>query len=955
MIATNRLAGWLTAPVFDDPEKTRIASLLHTILWMILVASVMAGLVLAVLDPPDLLISLAFAGALALVAVGLLRLLAIGHVFTTSVVLCTYLLAQVTAGTATFGGLMAPSYSSMLIVIVISSLVLPRRAARWLSAVIIVVTTLFYLLALQGSPAATPANLTVVWIFTSFNLAVAAVLMDIASSGTSAILQRVQASERRYRDLMEQAADGILIASQDGMIVNANAQACALFGYPLNRFRQQRLDDLSDDGDPLSQQLPALTAQTHYMERRVKRSDGTAFLAEVSAKRLPDDTFQFILRDISQRHEAQMAIQNSERRFRALTEKLSECITLITSEGMVIYCSPTTQEILGYSPDDLIGQMRTDLIHPDDREMVLRQTAMLLQTPGGHYRTTFRFLHKQGYWMWVDVVITNLVDDPAVGAVVLNYRDITERKEMEDTLLELNRMYHTLSESNQALVRATSEESLFRAVCEVIVKVGDYAAAWVETPGNAQPHGLTTQPAHKDDDFAQERSAAQAVCQTGAFQHLQYPASARGIAAFLALPIRAEGRVIGALSICASASRAFSEDDIILLKELAGDIGYGLSSLAAHEQVQQSEEQLRAVFDRLPDAIVLVEGETGIIRQVNSAIASILGYNADELPGKPFTTLFDPSSYDTAHALLERLRSGDSHLETVILPHADGTTRPIEFTGARIRWRGNRTFLVVMRDITERQQLEQERMAAEIMRVETQKEREVLSLKERFLSVVSHEFRTPLSVILSSAEILQIFKDRLTPERHDTHVSRIRQQADFMRRLMDDVLTVSQAQAGQLKFSPAHFALIPFCEGIIEQVQMSSGKEHRVELSLPAHVDDVFMDRRLLQHILLNLLSNAAKYSPAGTRVALDITQDGDRLVFVVSDEGMGIPAADQARLFEAFHRASNAQNVQGTGLGLSIVRSSVEVHNDEISFVSAEGAGTVFTVRLPYLPPEAP
>jgi len=150
-------------------------------------------------------------------------------------------------------------------------------------------------------------------------------------------------------------------------------------------------------------------------------------------------------------------------------------------------------------------------------------------------------------------------------------------------------------------------------------------------------------------------------------------------------------------------------------------------------------------------------------------------------------------------------------------------------------------------------------------------------------------------------------------------------------------------------------ALAPFCQGLVEQIQLTTGQHHRVELRLPDTVDNVYMDSRLLQHILLNLLSNAAKYSPAGTRIALEISRDADQLVFVVSDEGIGIPAADQARLFEAFHRAPNAQGIQGTGLGLSIVKSSVDVHNGQISFVSTERAGSVFTVRLPYLAPAAP
>jgi signal transduction histidine kinase len=237
---------------------------------------------------------------------------------------------------------------------------------------------------------------------------------------------------------------------------------------------------------------------------------------------------------------------------------------------------------------------------------------------------------------------------------------------------------------------------------------------------------------------------------------------------------------------------------------------------------------------------------------------------------------------------------------------------------------------------------------AERLKLELEKEKELIQLKERFISVVSHEFRTPLSVIMSSAELVQTFHERMPLERQLEHLHVILLQAEFMVSLMDDVLTVNKARAGRLEFKPMPLDVIRFCQETLERIQVLDKANHSFVFEHEGDLSNVTLDAKLLQHILVNLLSNAVKYSPDGGEVKLECKREGDEIVLRVSDHGIGIPPEGLAHLFDLFYRATNTGDIGGTGLGLSIAKESVELHGGTIQCESELGVGTTFTVRLP-------
>jgi signal transduction histidine kinase len=253
-------------------------------------------------------------------------------------------------------------------------------------------------------------------------------------------------------------------------------------------------------------------------------------------------------------------------------------------------------------------------------------------------------------------------------------------------------------------------------------------------------------------------------------------------------------------------------------------------------------------------------------------------------------------------------------------------------------------------DITSRRQAEADILAA------LHRERELSELRNSFLSLVSHEFRTPLTTIRSSTELLERYNNRLSDEKKQTHYRRIESAVDRMTHLLDEVLLIGQAEAGKLKFEPQPMDLVPWCRDLVEAMQVvynnqqQSTTQHQYALTFTSSGEctDAQVDEKLLGHILTNLLSNAIKYSSEGGTVQFDLVCTAREAIFCITDSGIGIPAEYLPQLFESFQRASNVGTIQGTGLGLAIVKKAVDLYKGTIAVESEVGVGTTFTVRLP-------
>jgi signal transduction histidine kinase len=240
-----------------------------------------------------------------------------------------------------------------------------------------------------------------------------------------------------------------------------------------------------------------------------------------------------------------------------------------------------------------------------------------------------------------------------------------------------------------------------------------------------------------------------------------------------------------------------------------------------------------------------------------------------------------------------------------------------------------------------------ERAEAEVQRALAQ-EKELSELKSRFVSMVSHEFRTPLGIITSSAEILEAYLDRLSTEERKSNIRDITQATCHMSRMMEEVLLLGRVEAGKMTCRPAPLDLTVFGRRLVDEMASATNNRCSIEFIVSPGLAEAQADEGLLRHIFTNLLNNATKYSPPGSVVTFQIEAQGHLAVFTVRDRGIGISEADARLLFQAFHRGRNVGDTPGTGLGMTIIKRCVELHRGKIAFESKEGEGTTFLIALP-------
>jgi signal transduction histidine kinase len=248
----------------------------------------------------------------------------------------------------------------------------------------------------------------------------------------------------------------------------------------------------------------------------------------------------------------------------------------------------------------------------------------------------------------------------------------------------------------------------------------------------------------------------------------------------------------------------------------------------------------------------------------------------------------------------------------------------------------------LQREIAQRQHLEEE------LRQALATEKELGDLKSNIISVVSHEYRTPLATILSSAELLEHYSQRWSQEKRQRHLRRIQSTVHHLTQLVSDVLLINKAEAGKLEFNPAPLDLVAFCQELVEELQFTAKTQHEIGLECCCSLQSAWVDEKLLRQFLTNLLSNAMKYSPNGEPIEFSLICAEDTASFRIRDRGIGIPEKERAEIFKAFHRSSNVGTISGTGLGLAIVKKCVDRHNGQIFLESEVGVGTTFTIVLP-------
>jgi PAS domain S-box-containing protein len=251
-------------------------------------------------------------------------------------------------------------------------------------------------------------------------------------------------------------------------------------------------------------------------------------------------------------------------------------------------------------------------------------------------------------------------------------------------------------------------------------------------------------------------------------------------------------------------------------------------------------------------------------------------------------------------------------------------------------------YISILSNVTERRRAEQEIQKSLL------KEQELNQLKTDFINIYSHEFRTPLTVIIGSAQLFHKRYHQLSDEKRFEYCHRILEAGNQMKELLEDLLIISHADSGQIHLDLQPLNLEQFCQELTAEIQASSDQEYHFNLKIGNLPNSLVLDKKILHYILINLLLNAIKYSPTYSWIDLAIDCQYNQLIFTIADPGIGIPSEDQLRIFDSFYRGSNVGEIPGTGLGLNIVKKYVELLRGTISFHSQVGVGTTFVVTFP-------
>ena len=747
-------------------------------------------------------------------------------------------------------------------------------------------------------------------------------------------------------------------------------------------------------GDPLAGQRIEISAI---------RKSGDEFPVELSIARIgigPTPLFTGHVRDITKRKTAERELRESQQLLSSITSNINEAIFRRSPKEGLVFVNHACVRLFGY---DSVGELqhvpaeqlyanaerRTELVARLSRNGVVRNEEV-------------EFRRKDGTTFW-GLMSANGIYDEKSGEVLYfdgAIHDITERKQTEQRLAVQYAVASALADSatlNEAaprILEAVGQSLLWDAgTIWQIAANGEASRArangrkemlrcvdlWhrpglamhkfmqatgesVFAPGEGVPGRIwkTGQPTWvsdvlKDRNFP--RGPIAAVC--GLHSCFGFPislgSSVLGVIEFFSREIREpDGCLLDMFSAIGSQIGQFIERKRIeeeirdLNKDLEQRVKNRTAQLtAANTALRESEGRYRTVAEHVPAALVVMDVQAGRFVEANE--------NAVRLYGMPREALlkvgplevsppFQPDGRASAKAAKEKIQNalkGRTPVFEWIHRRGDGTDIPCEIRVARMPASGRDLVIGAVVDITVRKKAEAELRAA------LEQEKELSQLKSNFVTVVSHEFRTPLGVIMSGADILEHYFDRLQPEKRASHLQDIRHATRQMTALMEEVLLLGKVESGKMECRPQPINLPEFCQRLLDEQRSATSDKCRIVLKLSDVPSQAHADEAVMRHIFSNLLSNAVKYSPARATVHFTVTKEEADAVFEVRDSGIGIPLPDQKALFEAFHRGANVGEIPGTGLGMVIVKRCVDMHHGTIEFSSAPNRGTTFRVRL--------
>ena len=601
--------------------------------------------------------------------------------------------------------------------------------------------------------------------------------------------------------------------------------------------------------------------------------------------------------------------------YRKLVENMNAVVFKTDREGRLLFIDRDWKEITGFTIGESLGKVLTDFFHPDDGEKFSKQFISLMRGWKDHCHLEVRCSTLEGGPRWFDCFAMLTFDDSGeLKGTKGTLTDITEQKQVES----LNRDFMLAQEAATDGIALVNEKGEYVHLNKSHLEMFGYTSA-------KELIGKTWREIYKDDEIARIESEV-------------FPAlMANGVWTGMATAKRRDGST-------------FPEELSLTLLPNGGlvcicrDV---TEKIKAAEALRDSEARWQLAVESISDGIWDADLMTGVMH-LSPSWKGLLGMTDRELTTtlQELTARMHPEDISmlTDAAKLQRVMEIGRYDEEHRMKANDGSYRWLHVKGRTLfDAKGNpMRMLGTVSDISERKQIHDHLLA------NFAREKELSELRSNFVSMASHELRTPLATLSLALEFLTSYRAELNEEAIEKSLSTANDSALHLSAIVDDLLLLGCADQGQLKCTQTLISVPDHLSMMSSEARLPGRHRHRIKITCEPPDIEANLDPQLLQHMLVNLLSNACKYSADPLPVHLRAKQLPEAIELQVEDSGIGICEVDQSRIYSLFFRGRNVGAIPGTGLGLMVVKQCVEAHGGTITFTSIINKGTCFTITIP-------
>ncbi len=731
-------------------------------------------------------------------------------------------------------------------------------------------------------------------------------------------VKSVLVNSENLLDAVFHTADiGIAIVNTDGKVIKANDGYCSLFGYGCGELIGKPWFKVIAPSDRKAVKLAhAKIAHGEKLrhERKAIRKDGKLIDIYLTNTLLKNaDGTQYIIktvRDITESTKYKNLLHQAERITKLGAFEFDfHTNDMIWTDELFEICEMEKKATVNLS--EVIKYYKTEYV--DEIALAVNDA----RNKGKRFVGEWEFVtpHNNTKWLRVtgDPILTKSKTVELIGTV----QDITEKKLAE---LEIERLTWVAKHTNSAVV-ISNPHGKIEWVNTSFEKLTGYKLK--EIIG-----------VHPGDFLQGTRTDKETVKRVGERLRNHLPSTGEVL-----LNYNKQGEPIW---ISSDIAPIFKNGKLINFVGIMTDLTDVMQAKEIKEQQEvllQKQQMFKAISKYFPNGIIGIVNPDLRYVFVGGTELKKLGLNHHEMIGDKIFDNIHPESNEYAEPFLKRAFTGEkiSFELTISGKIYLVTAVPVNAKVAPVN-----QVLIVIQNITESKKSQEELMNA------LQKQKELNELKSKFVSIASHEFRTPLSTILSSSFLVGKYNKPEDDERKEKHLERIKNSVNNLTDILNDFLSVGKIEEGGIKNRPGLFNVRSFFSELQEEMQGYLKPGQQIIYSHKGKSEMVYLDRQHFKNVHINLLSNAIKYSEENKTIHLTSLFDNHTLRVKVRDEGIGIPEADQKHLFETFFRANNVSNIQGTGMGLHIVKKYLDIMGGSIEFTSAENQGSTFTTSYP-------